>query len=191
MIQNFELLDRALLLKINAFHTPLLDAFMWSMSQSWHTYLFVFVIAFAFYKKYNLKKAVEIVLGIGIVIACADLSSNAVKHAVKRYRPTHNTEITNHVRTVNDYKGGQFGFFSGHAANSFGIITFVFLGIHWLSKKWRLLLFIYPIIISYSRMYLGVHYPSDILFGMLDGVLFGTITYFIMNRHFLKLDEPN
>ncbi|MEI6020040.1 MAG: phosphatase PAP2 family protein [Bacteroidota bacterium] len=172
MIQFFELLDRSLFLQINGFHTPLMDVFMWQMSESWHTYLFVFVMAFAFYKKYALKKAAEIVIGAAIVIACTDLSSNLVKHAVKRYRPSHNTEIKSQVITVNAYKGGPYGFFSSHAANGIGITAFFYLCLHWLNKKWRLLLFVYPLIICYSRIYLGVRYPSDILFGMLDGFLF-------------------
>ena len=189
MIQFFELLDRNLLLKINGFHTPLLDTFMWQMSESWHTYLFVFVLAFSFYKKYAIKKAAEIVIGVAIVIACTDLSSNLVKHVVKRYRPSHNTEIQAQIKTVNNYKGGTYGFFSSHAANGFGITAFFYLCLHWLNKKWRLLLFIYPLTIAYSRMYLGVHYPSDILFGLIDGLIFSVIVYQIMNRHFFKFNE--
>ena len=189
MIHSFEWLDRIILLRINSFHTLLLDSVMWGLSESWHTYLFVLVVAFSFYKKFNLKKAVELVLGVAIVIACTDMSSNLVKHAVKRYRPTHNLEIKDQINIVNDYKGGQYGFISSHASNGFGITTFLFFCIHWLNKKVKLLLFIYPIMIGYSRMYLGVHYPSDIFFGAIDGLIFGSLIYLVFNKYFLKLDE--
>jgi undecaprenyl-diphosphatase len=190
MFETLETCDRVLLLKINSFHTPLLDTFMWGMSQSWHTYLFVIVIAYAVYKKYSLKKAAEFLLGCAILIACTDFSSNLIKHGVKRYRPTHNLEIKDLVHKVNAYEGGKFGFFSGHAANSFGLTTFVFLCIHWVQRKYKFLLYIYPLLICYSRMYLGVHYPSDILVGMFYGTVFGFLIYFIMNRYFLKFDAP-
>jgi undecaprenyl-diphosphatase len=148
----------------------------------------IFVVAFFFYKKYTPKKAVEFILGCAIVFACTDLSTNIIKHSVKRYRPSHNIEIQKQIHIVNDYHGGQYGFFSGHAANTFGIITFIFLCVHWVPYKYRLFFFIYPVIVVYSRMYLGVHYPSDIAVGIASGLAFGTLVYAIMNRYFLKLD---
>lgn len=189
MFESLEQLDRWLLLSINALHTPLLDTFMWTMSKSWHSYVFVLAVAYAVYKKYHAKKAAEFVLGCALVVACTDLSSNMVKHAVKRYRPSHNLEIKAQVHTVNDYRGGQFGFFSGHAANSFGLTTFVFLCIHWLQKKYKYLLFVYPLLICYSRMYLGVHYPSEVVTGAADGILFAIIIYSIMNNYFFKFND--
>ena len=191
MIQSLELFDRFLLLSINGFHLPWLDQVMWQLSESWHTYLFVFVFAFYFYKKFDLKKAVELLVGIAIVIACCDLSANVVKHAVKRYRPSHNTEIQDKIITVNNYRGGTYGFFSSHAANSFGITAFVYFCLFGKPKKYRLLLFLYPALIVYSRMYLGVHYPSDILVGMMAGLFFGRLIFGLMNRHFFKFNEKN
>ncbi len=188
MFQTLELLDRALLLKINAMHTPFLDGMMWFMSKTWPTILIIFTVAFFFYKKYSAKKAVEFVLGCAIVFACTDLSTNAIKHTVKRYRPTHNLEIREKIHIVNDYHGGKYGFFSAHASNNFGIMMFIFLCVHWVPKKYRLFFFAYPLLVVYSRMYLGVHYPSDILIGTLSGFLFGWLVYRIMNRYFLKLD---
>lgn len=189
MFDTLEMFDRALLLKINSLHTPLFDSFMWAVSQSWHTYLFVLTIAYAVYKKYSAKKAAEFLLGCALVVACTDMSSNLIKHQVKRYRPTHNLEIKAQVHKVNNYEGGKFGFFSGHAANSFGLTAFVFLCIHWLRSKYKYLLFIYPAVICYSRMYLGVHYPSDVLVGIMDGLLFAALLYYLMNLYFFKFNE--
>ena len=189
MLEWLELLDRALLLKINALHTPLLDTFMWYMSESWHTILFILAVTYAFYKKFSAKKAVEFAVGCAIVFACTDLSTNVIKHNVQRYRPTHNVEIKAQIHLVNNYAGGKYGFFSAHSANTFGIITFMFLCIHWLRARYKLLLYVYPLVVGYSRVYLGVHYPSDILTGMISGLVFGVLVYYLMNTYFLKLDE--
>lgn len=186
MLESLKMLDRHLLLKINSCHTPLMDTFMWYVSESWHTYLLVAVIGYAFYKKFSPKKALEFIVGCAIVVACADLSTNLVKHNVRRYRPSHNLEIKEQVHHVRDYKGGQYGFFSSHAANTFGIVTFGFLCITWLPRKYKALLFAYPVLVGYSRIYLGVHYPSDIIAGMLNGILFGMLIYYLMKRYFFS-----
>jgi undecaprenyl-diphosphatase len=193
MIDSLKMLDRAVLLKINSLHTPFLDTLMYVLSEQLATILTVLIvlsIAFIFYKKFSVKKAAEFLIGCAIVFACTDLSSNAIKHGVKRYRPTHNTEIKELVHMVNNYSGGKYGFFSGHAANTFGTITFIFLCLNWIRPKYKLLLFIYPFVIGYSRMYLGVHYPSDIFVGMVDGLFFGILGYYIMNVYFLKQHVP-
>jgi len=118
------------------------------------------------------------------------MSSNAIKHGTKRYRPTHNLEIRERVHTVNDYRGGQYSFFSGHAANAFGVVTFLILCFRWIPLKWRLLCYLYPLLIGYSRIYLGVHYPGDILAGAVDGLAFGTLGFILINTYFLKLNAP-
>jgi undecaprenyl-diphosphatase len=188
MIDSLKMLDRILLLKINSFHTPLLDLIMWQMSETWPTIVIICAVAFAFYKKFSARKAAEFIIGCAIVFACTDFSSNMIKHGVKRYRPTHNLEIKDQIHLVNNYSGGQYTFFSGHSANTFGIITFMYLCIHWIRARYKLLLFVYPLVVVYSRMYLGVHYPSDIFAGMIDGLLFGTLVYYIMDAYFFKPD---
>lgn len=186
MLESLKTLDRYLLLKINSLHTPLLDSFMWYMSESWHTYLIVIALGFVFYKKFSVKKALEFVVGCAIVVACTDLSTNLIKHNVKRYRPTHNLEIKSEVHIVRDYRGGEYGFFSSHSANTFGLTAFAFLCITWVNKRYKLLWFLYPALISYSRMYLGVHYPSEVFTGMISGLLFGTLIYYLMNNYFFS-----
>jgi undecaprenyl-diphosphatase len=185
MIDALKSLDRSLLLKINSLHTPLLDTFMWYMSETWPTILILLAVAYAFYRKFSPRKAVEFLLGCAIVFACTDFSSNMIKHGVKRYRPTHNHEIRSDIHVVNDYRGGKYTFFSGHSANTFGVITFAFFCISWIRARYKLLLFLYPLTVGYSRMY-----PSDIFVGMIDGVFFGTLIYFIMNRYFFSKHVP-
>lgn len=188
MIDSLKLLDRHLLLKINSLHTPLMDTFMWHVSESWHTYFLVATIAYAVYRKSTPRRMLEFLLGCAIVVACADLSTNVIKHSVKRYRPSHNLEIKSEIHSVRDYKGGEYGFYSSHSANTFGLVTFIFFFINWIQRRYKLLLFFYPALVAYSRMYLGVHYPSDVFTGMLCGIFFGTLIYKLMNSYFFKSD---
>ncbi len=189
MFETIESLDRRLLLKINSMHDPLLDEVMWFFSYTWPTIIICLAVGYAFYRKYYLRKGIEFLVACAICFACTDLSSNSVKHLVERYRPTHNLEIKDQIHVVHDYRGGQFTFFSGHSSNTFGLITLIFLCVHWIPLRYRIFIFLYPLIVVYSRMYLGVHYPIDIGTGMVVGILFGILVYKVMNKHFLKLDE--
>lgn len=188
MFETLENIDRELFFRINGCHSPLADSFFWLVSATWiFTPLWLFLAVYI-YKTKNLKFLLTALLCMVLVFAVTDQSSTRVKKAVQRYRPTHNIEIGNQVHTVNDYKGGQFGFFSGHAANSFGSATFLFLMLAWVRPRYRYLIFIWPLLVGYSRIYLGVHYPSDILIGFLDGLFWGYLGYELFRYIFKRQD---
>ncbi|MBS1634980.1 MAG: phosphatase PAP2 family protein [Bacteroidetes bacterium] len=177
MIEKLEQIDRSLFLWLNGKHAPALDVCMYYVSA-----IFIFTPLFIWwfyeaYKLMNARKLFVMIVMMGLVIVLADQSSNRVKHAVQRYRPTHNIEIGPQVHIVNGYKGGQYGFFSGHAANTFGIAMFVYLMFKGKKRIFRMIPFIWAILTSYSRIYLGVHYPSDIFVGMCTGLLWGFLMY--------------
>ena len=104
-----------------------------------------------------------------------------------RYRPSHNLNLQGLVHSVNGYTGGLYGFVSSHAANSFGIAIFtaLFLKNRW---YWNLIL-LWAVLVSYSRIYLGVHYPSDVLSGAFLGAFWAGIL-FLLTRKLLKLKSP-
>ena len=177
MIETLEQIDRNLLLAVNSHYSAFLDVIMYYVSQLWFSIpLYVFWVILLL-KKYALKKIALLILLAGLLVILTDQSSNQVKHAVKRYRPSHNLEIKNQIHSVNDYHGGQYGFFSGHAANTFGIATFLFLLFQKRSTAFKSHFYIWAITVSFTRIYLGVHYPSDILVGMIDGILFGYLIF--------------
>lgn len=189
MFESLKNIDQTLLLKINGMHTPFADSFFWLISEGW-VFIPVFAfLAFHIFKVKKIKFLLVTMLFVAFTIVFCDQSSNLVKHSVQRYRPTHNLVIGNNVHTVNDYKGGKFGFFSAHASNSFGVSVFLFLCLSWVQRKYRWLIFIWPLLSGYSRIYLGVHYPSDILFGFLDGLLWGIVFYKVFDKVFLKANE--
>jgi undecaprenyl-diphosphatase len=184
MLDKLELFDRALFLAINACHASILDNVMYYISQIW-----VFAPVFAYwlfmvFKRYGLKKLFILLGFLVLLIVLTDQTANQTKHAIKRYRPSHNLEIQSQVHTINDYKGGTYGFFSGHATNTFGVAMLLFLIFSKESKLFRSAFFVWAAIISYSRIYLGVHYPSDIFVGLVVGLFWGYVVYRLIQYTF-------
>ncbi len=177
MFAFLEALDRQLLLFINGCHSPLWDHIMWFISGklSWAP-LYLTLLFFAF-RKYT-RHWWLLVLTIALAITLADqISSSVLKDGIQRYRPSHNLELQGLLHHVQNYKGGQYGFVSSHAANSFAVaMLFTLL----LQKPWvGISLLLWASVVSYSRIYLGVHYPSDIIGGALLGIGAGYLAWFI------------
>lgn len=186
MFDTLKHIDREIFLAINGLHTPLADSFFWLVSEGWiFLPLWLFLSVYIFKIK-KLRFLLTGALSIAFVILFSDQSSTLVKKTIQRYRPTHNVEISNQVHVVNDYRGGKFGFFSGHAANTFGVASFLLFMLAWVRPRYRYLIYLWPIVVGYSRIYLGVHYPSDILFGFLDGLLWGYLGYKFFKYLFRK-----
>jgi len=121
------------------------------------------------------------------------ISVHLFKETIQRFRPTHNVEIGHLVQTVlkpngEEYRGGTFGFVSSHAANFGGITMMLVLFFRKYSKAWYLL-FLWYILICYSRIYLGVHYPSDLIAGGILGMFVGYFIYKATKVFSQKLDE--
>ncbi|MDP2386803.1 MAG: phosphatase PAP2 family protein [Bacteroidota bacterium] len=184
MFETFENIDRALFLKLNGFHNEALDAVIPVLTYfpTW-TPLFLLVVFFLV-RKYK-KRSSLFLLILPIMILCSDQGSNLVKKSVKRYRPTHNTEIGTQVHTVEGYKGGQYGFVSGHAANSFALATIVILLFPVMNRWLKIVCVLWALLICYTRIYLGVHYPSDLFVGACIGI----VSAILMHRLFLVLDK--
>ena len=131
-----------------------------------------------------------ILLCIIILITLSDqFASGLVKQWVMRYRPTHNIILGPQLHLVNDYKGGMYGFISSHASNVFAITTFLTFILKEVRLKWLWLLWIWAGLVAFSRVYLGVHYLSDILGGALAGVFFGWLIsnlFFLLRNKFSK-----
>jgi len=188
MIETLEKWDRDLFLWLNGKHVDWLDQPMYLMSDEllWIPLYLFFLGALA--KLYNWKVALSTLLAVAVVITIADRSSvELFKEVFKRYRPSQNLEIYDQVHTVNGYRGGKFGFVSSHAANFFGIATLLFLMFRRKVPRASFLLFVWAGLIAYTRIYLGVHYPADIICGAALGAFTGVLVFYPFNRFLWKL----
>ena len=124
-------------------------------------------------------------LAVAVVVLLVDqISSSLIKPTVERLRPTHNPEIAHLLHIVNGYRGGLYGFVSSHAGNTFGVAVLLALV---LGSRWGWIgLMLWAALVSYSRIYLGVHYPGDVLCGALLGVAVAVSVYQIARRFIFR-----
>jgi len=183
LIEKIEQIDRQLLFAINDANSPLLDTIMWWVSKPAFGIPFYLLFVFLLYKYFGWKSALIIVLSTVAAVGLADLSAKYLfKEMFERFRPSQNFEIKDQLHYVNSYHGGMYGFVSSHAANMFSIA--MILGL-WLKKKIRYslhFLLIWAALIGYSRVYLGVHYPSDVLCGALLGMSIAFLIYKVISK---------
>ncbi len=190
MIEYLENIDRELLFAINANHSPFLDQIMWVISEEYFGIPFYVLFLFLAHKFYGWTGAGFFLIGAALTIGLTDLSAKHLfKEVFLRYRPSNNLEIGDQLHYVNNYRGGTYGFVSSHAANMFAITSLAFLVLLKDKTNWWWLIFLFPIIVSISRVYLGVHYPSDIFCGGLLGILIGWIFYRILAKQLNPLNR--
>lgn len=184
MIEAIKTIDQQLFLFLNGLHTPFMDPIMWYVSTiiAWIP-LFIIVLYVA-YKKGQGRLVLTIIGGLVLCILLSDrISVELFKEVFQRFRPTHNFDIQHLVHTVNkpdgsEYRGGLFSFVSSHATNASSVAFFVYLHLRRFSKYWGFI-FVWVAIVSYSRIYLGVHYPADIVCGGLLGLSIGGLVYLL------------
>lgn len=176
LFESLLLLDKNLFLAINGFHSSFWDGVMFGISAKF-TWVPLYVAVLAVIIKNWKRESIWLVIAlVGCIIISDQIASGLIKELVQRLRPSHAPELRNMVHLVNGYSGGQFGFVSSHAANTFG---FAFLSSTlFKNRKYTSVIFCWAVLVSYSRMYLGVHYPLDILGGALVGVLAALACYY-------------
>ncbi|MBO7496434.1 MAG: phosphatase PAP2 family protein [Salinivirgaceae bacterium] len=171
MIETLESIDRQLLLLINGWNSPFFDSVMWFISGKF-TWLPLYVVLLWLVIRKTGRNWWIALIGIALTVALADsISVHCFKNVVMRYRPTHNLELEGVLHIVNGYHGGWYGFVSSHAANTFGVATFICLVLK--HKAAWIGLMAWAALVCYSRIYIGAHYPADIACGGLLGALCG------------------
>ena len=174
-------LDKTLFLFLNGLHFDWLDPIMGLITdkETWFPFYLILIIYLIY--KYKID-GLWIILYLVITILLADkFASGFCKPFFERLRPSHNPEFTNLVHLVRG-QGGLYGFISSHAANTFGLATFLFL---FFKKQFPSIIwiFLWAFIVTYSRIYVGVHYPGDLIVGACTGIGWAILTFSIFKKH--------
>lgn len=181
-------IDARLLLIVNGAHSPFFDSVMWCISGRWIWVPFYAVLAYLLFRRMSWKRASICLVTIGLIILAADQTcATLIRPEIGRLRPANlNNPLSSFVHVVNGYRGGRYGFPSCHAANTFALAVFMSLVIR---HKWfTVMMFSWAFVVSYSRMYLGVHYFGDLFCGATIGSLFAVLFYYLQNYLFKRLN---
>ncbi len=180
--------DQDLLLTINQWHTPWLDPVMLLLTKTFVWFPLYLLLLYAVIKVYK-KKFWITLLGAALTLTLTDrITSGWMKPYFARLRPSHNPELTGKLHLVDGYTGGLYGFASSHAANTFGLALLLWLVLRkvYPQTAW---LFVWALFMCYTRLYLGVHYPGDILVGAATGLLCAATVYRFLKSRFTLLPE--
>ncbi len=174
-------LDKTLFVFLNSLGSEIFDS-LWLIitDKKSSVPLYIFLIYYI-HKKLSYKEFLKYLFLIVVLIVLTDQTSGFFKDFFQRLRPCHDTEINSLIRIVKEGCGGLYGFFSAHAANTFAVSTFFYFTLNKYSKKFKFL-FLWAIIVSYSRIYVGVHFPIDIIFGTCFGISIGYLFSFFSNK---------
>ena len=169
--------DHKLFLWLNNLGNESFDWFWMLMTNKLFNF-FVYSIALIYLlKKTDIKSLISMILFLSILILISDQTSNLFKNFFERLRPCYDEQISSYMRLVKDSCGGLYSFFSAHASNSFSLASFFFFVYYKIIQRKIILFFVLAFLVSYSRVYIGVHYPLDIITGSVFGFVSGFILF--------------
>lgn len=180
IIHYLDSIDKQWLLALNNDYPPFWDSVMWIISEkiTWIPfYAALFYVLIRNWKKQSFWLIAALILA---VVVADQISSGVIKEVVQRWRPSRDPEIQNAVVLVNNYRGGKYGFVSSHASNSFAVA--LLSSLFFRNKLYTIAVFIWASLVAYSRIYLGVHYPGDILGGITVGILTVLLIYYLLKK---------
>lgn len=191
MVEHLVSIEKEWFLLLNSPHTPYLDGVMYMISDKYPWIVVGATFLFLMLYKQNRRESLLFLFAVGLLIFLGDqLSSHIFKPLFERPRPTHHPLTHEVVRTVLGYRGGSFGFISGHSTNFLSFATFTALLLR--DRRYTLYAFVVALTVCYSRIYLGVHFLTDVFPGIFLGIFLGCLVYFLYTQsrhHFLDVPE--
>tara|TARA_B100001287_G_scaffold145471_1_gene122432 strand:+ start:4276 stop:4851 length:576 start_codon:yes stop_codon:yes gene_type:complete len=186
MLDRIKEIDTEILIFLNNLGSEYWDS-IWIAITNKFTFLPLFIlIIYLLYKKNGISGLIIILFFIALLILFTDQFTNVVKDSTKRWRPCNLDDLQNLLRDI-DIGCGKYGFFSAHAANSVAVTIFILNCLNQSVKKYiKPILIVWVIIFSYSRIYLGVHYPLDTIFGLAFGLITGLLFKYIYNYFIIQ-----
>jgi undecaprenyl-diphosphatase len=185
MIEQILQYDTELFQYLNGLGTPDWDGFWLAYTTKIYWIPLYALLLYLMYKKMGKKPFLISILVIALMVLFTDQITNLVKNGFQRLRPCHTDTLKEVMRLVRKGCGGQYGFFSGHASNSMAVAFFVGLILKKHYKYLLYLLIVWSIAMGFSRIYVGVHYPLDVLCGALFGALSG-FGFYKLNLYLMK-----
>lgn len=183
MLEKILSLDAKLFIFLNGLGSAKYDGFWFLITKQLYWTPFFILILYFIFKKIGIKQGLFVLVFVAILITVNDQTTNLIREIFKRLRPCNDPAINKTIRMIllnplkmEYYKPIQYSFVSGHASNSMATMLFIYLLMR-KYYKYTGLVFIFPLVFAYSRIYCGVHYPTDILGGYILGGSFGFIFY--------------
>ncbi|GAA4901122.1 phosphatase PAP2 family protein [Flaviramulus aquimarinus] len=185
MIEQLLNYDTKLFLFLNSLGSETWD-YLWLVITNKLTFIPLYaILLFLLYKKYGLKSLLVFVVVVALMITFTDQITNVFKRGFQRSRPCGEADLIDQIRFI-AVRCGKYGFFSGHSSNSMAAAVFAGLMLKTYYKNLIFILLFWSAIVAYSRIYIGVHYPLDIVcgltFGAISGFLFYKLSHYLLKR---------
>lgn len=185
MIDQILQYDTELFIYLNSLGTTTWDPFWLAYTSKFNWIPFYALLLYLIFKQIGTKPMLITIVVVALMILVTDQVTNLFKHGFQRMRPCQLAEIIDSMRLVRSGCGGRYGFFSGHASNTMAAAIFIGLTLKSRFKYLLYILIVWAFLMAYSRVYIGVHYPLDIVIGLSFGVLTG-YTFYRLNLYIIK-----